>query len=425
MAELSSTSRTALIVTAVTASATAVFLPVPLVIAGAFIIVLVAVYVLMWPIILLMTLIWSIFGGGPEDPNKAAQDSIRAGQTDGSGSLSTAWVPTALVSTIEDAGDICSAVGPVVIAAQIQVASNWDNTKVGENGETGISQLSEDIFDEYGEDSNDNDKTSATDPKDAIMAQGEFLCDMAKETKKLVDDGEAIGDPLDLALAAYYHGGIDEVREHGGVPEDAGTTGYIYQVRSHFGQYLGVLGEPHESPTVTGWDPDEDEKKDDDDSDSDSGGTLDGESNNAANSSLRVPDPSADSPPDSSQKGEVLSLVNQERAKAGCDPVRSESRLATAAQRHSEDQADHQNMSHTGSDGSNVGQRLDRAGYPWSTYGENVAINRPSADAVMEAWMNSTGHRNNILNCDFTQLGVGMATNSSGTYWTQNFAAPK
>ncbi|WP_405426488.1 CAP domain-containing protein [Micromonospora sp. NBC_00617] len=126
----------------------------------------------------------------------------------------------------------------------------------------------------------------------------------------------------------------------------------------------------------------------------------------------------------SAQAQEVVDLVNAERAKAGCKALSVDDKLMTAAQRHSQDQADHQNMSHTGSDGSNTGVRLDRVGYAWRTYGENVAWNQKTPTAVMDAWMNSSGHRANILNCAFTEIGVGIAS-SNGPYWTQVFAAPR
>ncbi|PZF88686.1 CAP domain-containing protein, partial [Micromonospora deserti] len=126
----------------------------------------------------------------------------------------------------------------------------------------------------------------------------------------------------------------------------------------------------------------------------------------------------------SAQAREVVDLVNAERAKAGCGALSIDDKLMTAAQRHSQDQADHQDMSHTGSDGSDAGDRLDRVGYSWRTYGENVAWNQKTPAAVMDAWMNSPGHRANILNCAFTEIGVGVAS-SNGPYWTQVFAAPR
>ncbi|MGW4293903.1 CAP domain-containing protein [Micromonospora chersina] len=121
---------------------------------------------------------------------------------------------------------------------------------------------------------------------------------------------------------------------------------------------------------------------------------------------------------------EVVDLVNQERAKAGCKALAVNDKLTLAAQRHSQDQADHKTMSHDGSDGSDVGDRLDRVGYAWRSYGENVAWNQQSPAAVMDAWMNSPGHRANILNCSFTEIGVGVAR-SNGPYWTQDFGTPR
>ncbi|MEU4479514.1 CAP domain-containing protein [Micromonospora sp. NPDC023966] len=126
----------------------------------------------------------------------------------------------------------------------------------------------------------------------------------------------------------------------------------------------------------------------------------------------------------SAELREVVELVNQERAKAGCKALTIDDKLMLAAQRHSQDQADHKTMSHDGSDGSDVGDRLDRVGYAWRSYGENVAWNQQSPAAVMDAWMNSSGHRANILNCSFTEIGVGVAR-SNGPYWTQDFGTPR
>ncbi|MEU8330980.1 CAP domain-containing protein [Micromonospora sp. NPDC048839] len=145
---------------------------------------------------------------------------------------------------------------------------------------------------------------------------------------------------------------------------------------------------------------------------------------NGSNGSSGSSGPSEPSGTVSAQAREVVDLVNAERAKAGCGALSIDDKLMTAAQKHSQDQADHKNMSHTGSDGSNAGTRLDRVGYAWRTYGENVAWNQQTPAAVMDAWMNSSGHRANILNCAFTEIGVGIAT-SNGPYWTQVFAAPR
>ncbi|MFD7133800.1 CAP domain-containing protein [Streptomyces sp. NPDC059894] len=119
----------------------------------------------------------------------------------------------------------------------------------------------------------------------------------------------------------------------------------------------------------------------------------------------------------------VVALVNSERGKAGCSPLTLNAKLTKAAQDHSADMALHSNMSHTGSDGSDAAERLTRAGYSWSSYGENVAYGYSSAEEVMAGWMSSPGHKRNILNCDFKEIGVGLA--QPGNYWTQDFGSAR
>ncbi|MGX4693966.1 CAP domain-containing protein [Streptomyces sp. JNUCC 63] len=119
----------------------------------------------------------------------------------------------------------------------------------------------------------------------------------------------------------------------------------------------------------------------------------------------------------------VVELVNSERAKAGCSPLTVNATLTKAAQTHSDDMASHRNMSHTGSDGSSPGDRITRAGYNWRTYGENVAYGYSTPEQVMAGWMSSPGHKANILNCSFKEIGVGLA--QPGDYWTQDFGASR
>ncbi|AQT72221.1 CAP domain-containing protein [Streptomyces sp. fd1-xmd] len=131
----------------------------------------------------------------------------------------------------------------------------------------------------------------------------------------------------------------------------------------------------------------------------------------------------APAPAASGSVAAVLALVNQERAAAGCQAVTLNAKLTKAAQDHSADMAAHSNMSHTGSDGSDPGTRITRAGYAWSTYGENVAYGYSTPEKVMEGWMNSPGHRENILNCSFKEIGIGLA--QPNHYWTQNFGTAR
>ncbi|MFD5700551.1 sigma-70 family RNA polymerase sigma factor [Streptomyces lasiicapitis] len=132
------------------------------------------------------------------------------------------------------------------------------------------------------------------------------------------------------------------------------------------------------------------------------------------------PKPPAPSGPMAQQ---VLSLVNTERQKAGCRPLTNNSKLATAAQRHSADMKARNYFSHTSPDGTDPGKRITAAGYQWSTYGENIARGQQSASSVMSSWMNSEGHRANILNCSFKEMGMGIEQGSGGPWWTQAFGA--
>ncbi|SEP52129.1 CAP domain-containing protein [Amycolatopsis saalfeldensis] len=145
-------------------------------------------------------------------------------------------------------------------------------------------------------------------------------------------------------------------------------------------------------------------------------------------SSPPVPTPSS-SPPstpkptpqpkvDTSLAGQIVSLVNDQRADAGCDPVAEEPHLDTAAQKHSDDMSARDYFSHDTPEGVHFDERIRDAGYS-KPGAENIAKGATSAAQVMEMWMNSSGHRANILNCSLTKLGVGVA--KSGWYWTQDF----
>ncbi|MGY1456485.1 CAP domain-containing protein [Streptomyces sp. SS8] len=131
--------------------------------------------------------------------------------------------------------------------------------------------------------------------------------------------------------------------------------------------------------------------------------------------------PGADAPGDGGPQAQVLALVNRERAAAGCRPVTADARLARAAEDYSDTMAASGVLSHTGPDGSTMADRVEAAGYAWSNLGENIAQGQPDAASVMKAWMNSPGHRANILNCAFEELGVGVHLGDGGPWWTQNF----
>jgi uncharacterized protein YkwD len=123
------------------------------------------------------------------------------------------------------------------------------------------------------------------------------------------------------------------------------------------------------------------------------------------------PEPTPGLPPPAA---EVVQLVNEERAAASCGP-----QLTAAAQLHAEDMSARDYMDHVNPEGMDPSARAAAQGYD-DPVGENIAMGYPDPGAVMEGWMNSEGHRNNILNCDYHVIGVGV--DSDGWYWAQVFA---
>ncbi|MFM9443458.1 CAP domain-containing protein [Streptomyces acidiscabies] len=117
---------------------------------------------------------------------------------------------------------------------------------------------------------------------------------------------------------------------------------------------------------------------------------------------------------------QVLVLVNEERAKVGCSALSANSALADLAQKFSEDMAARGFFDHTDPDGKSPWDRAAAAGIT-DLAGENIARGQGDAASVMDAWMNSPGHKANILNCDFKTLGVGVHFGSGGPWWTQDF----
>lgn len=95
--------------------------------------------------------------------------------------------------------------------------------------------------------------------------------------------------------------------------------------------------------------------------------------------------------------------------------------LIEAAQAHSNDMLEMRNLTHTGSDGSNPGQRIARTGYQAATWGENAASGYRDEPAVVAGWLRSTPHCNSIMNGNYTEIGVARADN----YWTLVFARPR
>lgn len=132
----------------------------------------------------------------------------------------------------------------------------------------------------------------------------------------------------------------------------------------------------------------------------------------------------------------ILDLINQARATPrycgnelfhAAPPVRWHETLAESSLQHSEDMARHDYFSHSGRDGSQPWQRVERAGYSYSTTGENIAAGYKTPEDAVAGWVKSPGHCANLMNPEFTDMGAAVAVNrrsKMGLYWTQEFATP-
>lgn len=120
----------------------------------------------------------------------------------------------------------------------------------------------------------------------------------------------------------------------------------------------------------------------------------------------------------------MLTQVNLQRSANGVGLLTVCPVLAIDAQRHSNDQASHHKMTHTGSDGSDIATRAARVGYTrWTGLAENVAMGQASVSDVMSGWMGSPAHRANLLNPSYNHVGFGLAYDGRTPYWTQAFGA--
>lgn len=127
----------------------------------------------------------------------------------------------------------------------------------------------------------------------------------------------------------------------------------------------------------------------------------------------------SDSSSGSSFETQVVALVNEQRALNGLNPLTLNSGLSNVAETKAQDMHDNNYFSHTSPTYGSPFDMMTAFGISYSSAGENIAMGYATPDAVMNAWMNSPGHRANILNPSYTQIGVGF--DASGNYWTQEF----
>ncbi len=139
--------------------------------------------------------------------------------------------------------------------------------------------------------------------------------------------------------------------------------------------------------------------------------------------------------PRSELRQQMLALVNQARSQSrSCGgqlfdataPVIWNTRLETAAQKHSDDMSSNNFFSHVGSNGSQFSDRVQDEGFLWRAIAENISAGRRSPSAVVNGWLNSAGHCANIMNPTYSEMGVACSLNSSsefGTYYTQELGS--
>jgi uncharacterized YkwD family protein len=143
------------------------------------------------------------------------------------------------------------------------------------------------------------------------------------------------------------------------------------------------------------------------------------------------PEPSAQQPKQDTQASnasgfekQVIDLTNQERKKNGLDALKMDGELSNVAEMKSEDMKEQNYFSHTSPTYGSPFEMMENFGVDYSTAAENIAVGQKTPESVVNAWMNSPGHRKNILNKQVTHIGVGTAKDASqGIYWTQMFIA--
>ncbi|SEW30179.1 Uncharacterized conserved protein YkwD, contains CAP (CSP/antigen 5/PR1) domain [Cognatiyoonia koreensis] len=121
--------------------------------------------------------------------------------------------------------------------------------------------------------------------------------------------------------------------------------------------------------------------------------------------------------PDTAQDASFADLLNGVRRDNGADDVTYNAQLNTAAQRHADDMLENDYFSHTGLNGSSVGQRVQAAGYNFRRVGENIAAGYQTETSVLDGWVNSPGHQRNNIDPNFEEFGLGFARDGQDTRW--------
>jgi uncharacterized protein YkwD len=139
--------------------------------------------------------------------------------------------------------------------------------------------------------------------------------------------------------------------------------------------------------------------------------------------------------PAMAQEAEALALINAHRQKKGCDALTIHPQLQAAATLHAGNMGKQDFFSHTGADGSKFSDRINAQGYDGSRVAENIAAGQKTAASVVSSWMDSSGHKRNIMDCQFSDTGLAVyyqandqpikgQSNALNHYWVQTFGRP-
>lgn len=155
------------------------------------------------------------------------------------------------------------------------------------------------------------------------------------------------------------------------------------------------------------------------------GSTNGGPSSPSPNPPPPNPPPSGPVAPNPGDNSSFATMLNNVRTANSAGAVAYDERLGRAAQKHANDMHNGRFLSHTGSDGSDPGDRITREGYRWRTYGENIAQGQQSQQEVLDAWTSSPGHHANNINPNFEDFGLAKAGSGNQTYWVLVLAAER
>lgn len=145
-------------------------------------------------------------------------------------------VPAEYLAAVMKAGSICKEITPSLIAAQIEAESGWDPKAVSPTGAQGIAQFMPGTWKTNGIDANNDGKADPFNPDDAIASQGAFMCALVETVTGYTRSGQADGNTIDLALAAY-NAGPGAVQQHRGVPPFTETQDYVARIKRLAGKY--------------------------------------------------------------------------------------------------------------------------------------------------------------------------------------------